>query len=135
MQVGDNIKAVATMMTTCASFHFSTMEEYYTGGLYLGYFNGITDGSAIYYFGMFLMAIAGNGFWRWPVANSGTPSEILLIDLIVFLNVIVQTVTVIMCLKTMFDHQRKESLAGQELKGQLLNSKDLVVQVLGYFIP
>lgn len=116
------MKSVVSVMVTMASFHFSTMEEYYTGGLYLGYFNGITDGSAGIIIVNWLMAIAGNGFWRWPVANSGTASEILLIDLIVFLNVIIQTVTVIMCLKTMFDHHRKESNGGQ-----LLNSKDIVV--------
>ena len=29
-----------------SSFHFSTLEEYYTGGLFLGIGNGVTDGSA-----------------------------------------------------------------------------------------
>lgn len=27
------------------AFHFSTLEEYYVGGLYLGVGNGVTDGS------------------------------------------------------------------------------------------
>lgn len=128
------MKAVVSVLAPCASFHFSTLEEYYTGGLFLGPFNGVTDGSAAVYFTMFFMAIAGNDFWRWPVANSGTPNEILLVDIMVFLNVIIQTAIVIMCLKNMFDHQRKE-LGENEVTGEPLNNKDLVVQVLGYFIP
>ena len=39
-----------------------------------------------------------------------------------------------MCLKSVFDHQRKP-LAEGEVTGEPLNNKDLVVQVVGYFIP
>lgn len=88
-QVGDNMKAVVAVMAPCASFHFSTLEEYYTGGLFLGPFNGVTDGSALVYLTFLFMAIAGNDFWIWPVANSGTPNEIRLVDLVVFINVLI----------------------------------------------
>jgi hypothetical protein len=80
------------------------------------------------------MAIAGNDFWKWPVANAGTPSEILLVDLVVFINVVAQVVIIIICIKNIFDHQRKPVAEG-EPSGEPLNSKDLIVQILGYFIP
>lgn len=134
LQVGDNMKGVVAVMAPCASFHFSTLEEYYTGGLFLGPCNGVTDGSIGVYFVFLLMAVAGNDFWRWPVANSGTPNEILLVDLVVYLNVIIQIVVIIMCLKNIFDHQRKQ-LAEGEVTGEPLNNKDLVVSIVGYFIP
>ena len=50
-------------LLTCASFHFSTLEEYYTGGLFLGPLNGISDGSAGV-IGLFcVMGVFGNEFW------------------------------------------------------------------------
>lgn len=133
-QVGDNMKAIISVMAPCASFHFSTLEEYYTGGLFLGPFNGVTDGSLGVYVLCLLMSIVGNDFWTWPVANAGTSSEILFVDLIVFFNVICQAVVILMCLKSIFDHQRKE-LAEGEVTGEPLNNKDLIVQIVGYCIP
>lgn len=42
-----------------AGFYNTILEEYYTGGLFLGYINGVTDGS-ILVVGMFLfLGIAG----------------------------------------------------------------------------
>ena len=128
------MKAVINVAAPCASFHFSTLEEYYTGGLFLGPFNGVTDGSAAVYLTFIFMTIAGNDFWIWPIANSGTSSEILLVDLLVFVNVIIQVVVVLSCLKNIFEHQRKV-LAPGEVTGEPLNTKDLVVNIIGYFIP
>ena len=88
VQVGDNMKAVLSVAAPCASFHFSTLEEYYTGGLFLGPFNGVTNGSAAVYLIFLIMTCVGNDFWRWPVANSGTTSEVLLVDILVYFNVI-----------------------------------------------
>ena len=34
-------------MASTGAFYFATMEEYYTGGLFLGPGNGITDGSIV----------------------------------------------------------------------------------------
>lgn len=133
-QVGDNIRAVLSVAAPCASFHFSTLEEYYTGGLFLGPFNGVTDGSAAVYLSFLIMTIAGNDFWRWPIANQGTAGEVLLVDLIVFVNVVIQIVVILSCLKNIFEHQKKQ-LAPGEVTGEPLNTKDLVVQIVGYFIP
>ena len=57
-----------------SSFHFSTLEEYYCGGLYLGVGNGVTDGSAgiiamFIYLGMFGNAWTLNiAFGTWTYA-------------------------------------------------------------------
>ena len=45
MQMGDNIYAMMFVGFSSLAFHLSTLEEYYTGGLYLGKFNAISDGS------------------------------------------------------------------------------------------
>ena len=63
-----------------ASFHFSTLEEYYTGGLFLGPFNGVSDGSAGIYFIFIFMMIFGNDFWTWTLIDRGEQS-IRLVDL------------------------------------------------------
>lgn len=55
----------------CASFHFSTLEEYYTGGLFLGKFNAISDGSFVYITFNICMAFFGNNFWRYPIFKVG----------------------------------------------------------------
>jgi ethanolaminephosphotransferase len=88
-QVGDNMMAILSVAAPCASFHFSTLEEYYTGGLFLPPCNGVTDGSAAVFLVFILMAIVGNDFWRWPVANKGTTSEILFVDIFVVTLVLV----------------------------------------------
>lgn len=88
-QVGDNMMAILSVAAPCASFHFSTLEEYYTGGLFLPPCNGVTDGSAAVFLVFILMAIVGNDFWKWPVANKGTTSEILFVDIFVVTLVLV----------------------------------------------
>ena len=45
MQMGDNIWALIFVNLSTLVFHLSTLEEYYSGGLFLGKFNAITDGS------------------------------------------------------------------------------------------
>ena len=53
----------SSIIAVLASFYFSTLEEYYTGGLYLGLGNFITDGSALV-IGLYIaMGIWGNNFW------------------------------------------------------------------------
>lgn len=47
IQVGNNYMVLLTVVATTSPFYFATMEEYYTGGLFLGPGNGITDGSVV----------------------------------------------------------------------------------------
>lgn len=54
---------MAPIIMVLASFHFSTLEEYYTGGLFLGLGNFITDGSVLI-IGLFIAeGVIGNDFW------------------------------------------------------------------------
>ena len=70
-QVGNNLFAVLLCGLGCSNFHFSTLEEYYTGGLYLGPFNGVTDGSVALITLYIAMGIIGNNnFWVIKIASS-----------------------------------------------------------------
>jgi hypothetical protein len=63
MQVGNGPVILWIMLAVTQSFHFCTLEEYYIGGLFLGPFNGVTDGSAGI-IGIFIATgITGNAFW------------------------------------------------------------------------
>ena len=71
------------IMMSCASFHFCTLEEYYTGGLYLGPFNGVTDGSVGVIFMFLLMGFAGNDFWAAEIFGpSGRLVDVAIVLLI-----------------------------------------------------
>lgn len=45
VQVGNSGLVMLPLIAATQSFYFATLEEYYTGGLYLGVGNGVTDGS------------------------------------------------------------------------------------------
>ena len=62
-QAGSNLYSAAACALTCASFYFSTLEEYYTGGLFLGPLNGVSDGSAGIIAIFIVMGFIGNSFW------------------------------------------------------------------------
>ena len=70
-QSGDNMATVLVANAAISSFHFSTLEEYYTGGLFLGPGNGISDGSLAVFGLHFLMGTFGNDFWLEIVAHRG----------------------------------------------------------------
>jgi len=44
-------------------FYFTTLEEYYTGGLFLGPCNGVTDGSIVLIAVFLFTAVVGNSWW------------------------------------------------------------------------
>ena len=67
MQIGDNNVVMLALLAVSQSFHFSTLEEYYTGGLFLGIGNGVTDASIIL-IGVFIYCgIAGSDFFTGTV--------------------------------------------------------------------
>lgn len=43
MNLGDNIWTMLFIMGGVATFHFSTLEEYYVGGMHMGPFNCVSD--------------------------------------------------------------------------------------------
>lgn len=61
VQTGDNgAWTMMFIMLACMSFHFSTLEEYYTGGLYLLPGNAVTDGSFFVIAVCFFLGFYGN---------------------------------------------------------------------------
>ena len=61
IQVGtSNECAFFIYMVLHGIFHFTTMEEYYTGGLFLGPFNGVSDGSILLYTFYYFLITKGN---------------------------------------------------------------------------
>lgn len=46
------------------SFYFSTLEEYYIGGLFLGVGNGVTDGSVALIFLFLFSGYYGNDVFK-----------------------------------------------------------------------
>lgn len=47
LQVGNNSMLLVACLATTQTFYFAILEEYYTGKLILGLFNGVSDGSFI----------------------------------------------------------------------------------------
>jgi len=90
LQVGDSLLGITTVLFPCASFFFSTLEEYYTGGLFLLPGNGVTDGSLGIYVSMMFMAYFGNDYWKDPYFFVGTPNEIILKDFMAYLCISIQ---------------------------------------------
>jgi hypothetical protein len=46
-ELGNNSYLMIGTLAVTQAFYFTILEEYYTGGLYLGYINGVTDGSIV----------------------------------------------------------------------------------------
>ena len=63
MQIGNGPIVMWIVLAVTQSFHFCTLEEYYIGGLFLGPFNGVTDGSAALILVFIATGIAGTDFW------------------------------------------------------------------------
>ncbi|CAE8734391.1 unnamed protein product, partial [Polarella glacialis] len=66
LQVGDyRAMCFSVWFNSCTSFFFATWEEYQTGSLYLGVFNGPTDGLLIVALSFFVTALAEDQFRFW----------------------------------------------------------------------
>lgn len=51
---------MTSIIIALSTFYFSTLEEYYLGGLFLGVGNGVTDGSGTIFAILILMGFLGN---------------------------------------------------------------------------
>lgn len=71
LQIGNGPVVMWVLLGITQFFHFSTLEEYYIGGLFLGPFNGITDGSAFVISIFMLTGIIGNDIWLTQVSLPG----------------------------------------------------------------
>lgn len=52
------------LLASTMSFYFSTLEEYYIGGLFLGVGNGVTDGSVLLIFLYLFAGYKGNAVFN-----------------------------------------------------------------------
>lgn len=66
VQVGDNFIAKIFMISVFSAFHFVTLEEYYSGYLYLPIFNGVSDGSIFLIALSIFTGLVGNNYWATP---------------------------------------------------------------------
>jgi len=82
-----------------SSFHFSTLEEYYTGGLFLGPGNGISDGS-VGIIGIFIILGMFGNEWTQGIVFG----ETRLVDVIVVGVTLANLVIIILCVRGIFVH-------------------------------
>ncbi len=69
MALGTSKSGVFTALCPCLAMFFSTWETYHTHTLYLGYFNGPTEGILIAASVMALSGIFGPDIWARPIAE------------------------------------------------------------------
>ena len=115
-----------------ASFHFSTLEEYYTGGLFLGPGNGVSDGSAAVISIFIYMGMYGNEWTQ--TALPFIAKDFKISDACVWFVIISNIVIVLLCIFAVFKHQNREILE-DEITGEELVLSAYILQILGYFIP
>jgi hypothetical protein len=68
IQMGNGGLVLLTLLGSTQSFYFSTLEEYYIGGLFLGVGNGVTDGSAPIIALFIYCGFWGNDFFKKEIA-------------------------------------------------------------------
>lgn len=104
-----------------ASFHFSTLEEYYTGGLFLGPGNGVSDGSATVIAGFIVMGIYGNEWTLYPIKFISP--TFLISDACIYFVGFANTVIVLLCIRSVFTHQHR-TIVENEITGEVLVKRD-----------
>jgi ethanolaminephosphotransferase len=97
---GDNIWALAAIAASCASFHFTTLEEYYTGGLFLEIGNAITDGSGPFIATMVYIGIKSpkqleEVVFEYAALYKESPMMTLM-DMMLLVGVLINVVTILM---------------------------------------
>jgi len=116
LQAGNSTSMLMAFTSAIASFHFSTLEEYYTGGLFLGPGNGISDGSFGVISIFIVLGIYGNDWVLKPINGAGTMqiSEALIL-FVAFSNLSI----VLLCFKGILDNRKKEIKEG-DITGEKL---------------
>lgn len=81
MALGPTPLGALTALIPCLPMYFSTWETYHTHTLYLGYFNGPTEGLLIASSIMLLSGLFGPQMWHQPIASLIPSAQPLLHDL------------------------------------------------------
>ena len=66
LSMGNNTLSMLVLGSVLQSYYFCTLEEYYIGGLYLGMFNGVTDGSVLLIAMMITAGATNQEFFTLP---------------------------------------------------------------------
>lgn len=135
MLLGDSIYSVLFVGLSCLIFHVSTLEEYYTGGLFLQVGNAISDGCLPLILTKIYFALYGNLFLKDIAFQKnhwyqGSP-ELLKVDLFSAFACFVQSSNVLMILKNILDQRFKSTSAGY---CEPVILKDLAIQLIGYLL-
>ncbi|TDL22620.1 Choline/ethanolaminephosphotransferase [Rickenella mellea] len=89
LSLGNSPMSVMAMMVSCAAMWFSTWEEYHTGTLFLGYFNGPTEGILIACVIHLISGIYGPKIWLTPIHTlppfRWAPSSVRLNDCVIYI--------------------------------------------------
>jgi len=128
LQAGNTTPMLLAFTFAISIFHFSTLEEYYTGGLFLGPGNGISDGSFGVISVFIILGIYGNEWVLQPAFGKGSIkiSEVL-IYFVAFSNLII----VLLCIKGVLDNRHKEIKEG-DITGEKLVMSAFISQMFGY---
>jgi len=125
-----------SLLAVTQSFHFSTLEEYYVGGLYLGVGNGVTDGSIIL-IGLFLFTgFFGPEPWLHIVSISYDNNiyQIQFSHLFAYCIFASQILAVMLNFYLIFKHQTKEMTAEERETGEELALVDFFKQVFAFYL-
>jgi hypothetical protein len=134
MQSGNTIAMDVLLILTLSSFHFCTLEEYYTGGLFLPPFNAISDGSFMFIGAFIYCGLFGNEWSQQLVYK-----DVKGVDAFVYASILINLFVILCNIKGIFDHQKKKinydpiTNTG-DITGEILVVKDLAGQIIGYVL-
>ena len=112
---------ILALFFALSSFHWSTLEEYYIGGLFLGPGNGITDGSLGIFLVYIIMGIFGN---EWTKSKAFGGFEWC--ELFAYGIAIGNFVVILLCIKGIIAHSKKTIKEG-EITGEPFVWKKFII--------
>eukprot|EP00347_Sterkiella_histriomuscorum_P019715 403340566 len=136
LQVGNNPLIILGLVAVTQAFHFSTLEEYYIGGLYLGIGNGVTDGSALLIALFIQCGISGQEFWRDSVSITLNNSThiVQISHLFVYGMFISQILAVLYIIYSVIKHQTKDIPQEQRDLGEPLDYSELLKHIVSFYM-
>lgn len=99
VQIGNSGFVLVPLLASTMSFYFSTLEEYYIGGLFLGVGNGVTDGSVLLIFLFLFSGYYGNEVFKNYVDIPTGPSSSVRLQVCYILGIVLlvsQAISVLM---------------------------------------
>jgi hypothetical protein len=119
-QIGNSSFILLATLAVTQVFYFCTLEEYYTGGLFLPLGNGVTDGSVVFIALFMMCGIAGNDIFLYqiPINIGSEPFTMSAGYLLAYIIVITQVFAVLSNWYTIIAHQYKPLTPEQRAHGE-----------------